>query len=164
MDQFSLTENVDVLFHSLENFTQKEGVIGKPVTQGDRTFMPVVSVTVGYGGGNASMKTGGLGGSSSGNSGGISGAGMSGGIGSGTGALGLGAKLSTDAVIVIDDQSQNVTLMSVGGGGQIIDKIPQIISGMNQNKQPSGGQQGNQTGSQSVSQYGSSSSQYGGQA
>jgi uncharacterized spore protein YtfJ len=52
----NLVENVDNLFQSLENFTQKEGIIGKPVTQGDKTFLPVVSVTVGYGGGNASMK------------------------------------------------------------------------------------------------------------
>ncbi|HBT64198.1 MAG TPA: sporulation protein, partial [Ruminococcaceae bacterium] len=51
MEQMNLNENLDVLFHSLENFTQKEGVIGKPVTQGEKTFMPVVSVTVGYGGG-----------------------------------------------------------------------------------------------------------------
>ena len=136
MEQMNLNENLDVLFHSLENFTQKEGVIGKPVTQGEKTFMPVVSVTVGYGGGNAHMSGGKTGAS-----------GMGGSAGSGTGALGLGAKLNTEAVIVIDDQNQNVQMMSVGSNaGQIMDKIPQIISGMGQNKQS--GQQ-NQQGQQS---------------
>lgn len=133
--QMNLTENLDVLFHSLENFTQKEGVIGKPVTQGEKTFMPVVSVTIGYGGGNASI--------GGGNTGGMSGMGGMGSAGTGTGALGLGAKLNTEAVIMIDDQNQNVQMMPVGSNaGQIVDKIPQIISGIGQNKQSSqsGGQ------------------------
>jgi hypothetical protein len=40
MDQSVLTENVDSLFKSLENFTQNEGIIGKPVTQETRRFCP----------------------------------------------------------------------------------------------------------------------------
>jgi len=48
MDQSYLNNNVDTLFKSLENFTQTEGIIGKAVTQGDKTFLPVVSITVGY--------------------------------------------------------------------------------------------------------------------
>lgn len=135
MDQLNMTENVDTLFHSLENFTQKEGVIGKPITQGGKTFMPIVSVTVGYGGGNASMGKGQT-----------ESAGYSAGTGSastGTGALGLGAKLCTDAIIIVDDQTQDVKMlpMSASGAGQIMDKIPQIIQGMNQNKQSGQSQQ-----------------------
>lgn len=130
MDQFNLVENVDNLFHSLENFTQKEGVIGKPVTQSQKTFLPVVSVTIGYGGGNASMKKD-LSGSASAN------AGNSVTNNSGSGALGLGAKLNTEAIIMIDDQNQNVSIlpMNTTGAGQIMDKIPQILSGINLNKQ-----------------------------
>jgi uncharacterized spore protein YtfJ len=136
MDQINLNDNLDMLFHSLENFTQKEGVIGKPVTQGTRTFMPVVSFTIGYGGGNAEM---GSGNTSTSGTGSFSSR-------TGTGALGLGAKLNTEAVIMIDDQSQNVQMMPVSSSaGQLVDKIPQIISGMGQNKQSqSGGQQGQQ--------------------
>lgn len=128
MDQLALNNNVDSLFHSLENFTQKEGIIGKPVTQGDKTFLPVISITVGYGGGNASM------GGKSQQSGAMPSSTSS---GSGTGALGLGAKLCTDAVIVIDNQNnQSVTMLPVSSAaGSLMDKIPQIISGMNQNKQ-----------------------------
>lgn len=136
MDQFNMTENVDTLFHSLESFTQKEGVIGKPVTQGNKVLLPVVSVTVGYGGGNASMGKSQSGSSSSFSSGSSM-------PSTGTGALGLGAKLSTDAIIIVDEQTQDVRMlpMSASGASQIADKIPQIIQGMNQNKQSSQSQQ-----------------------
>lgn len=123
MDQFNMSDNVDTLFRSLEDFTQKEGVIGKPVTQGDKTFLPVVSVTIGYGGGNAAMKgTGSTSGSGSSST-------------SGSGALGLGAKLNTEAVILIENQNVSMLPMSPGGASQLVDKIPQIITNMNQNKQ-----------------------------
>lgn len=128
MDQLNISENVDTLFHSLESFTQNEGVIGKPVTQGNKTLMPVVSVTIGYGGGNASTKNQmNAASSSAGNS------------NTGSGALGLGAKLNTEAVIVFDSQSQDVSMLAMNpnGASQIVDKIPQIISNMNQNKQGS---------------------------
>lgn len=137
MDQFSsvnsnLTENVDSLFRSLENFTQREGIIGKPVTQGDKTFLPVVSITVGYGGGNASMK-------------GQAGVGMGTNANTGTGALGLGAKLCTDGIIVVDNQNVSLLPMNATAAASLVDKIPQIVSGMTQqNKQNQGQSQGMQ--------------------
>lgn len=134
MDQFNLTDNVDSLFHSLENFTQKEGVIGKPITHEDKTFLPIVSVTIGFGGGNASMK--GQQPASSSTMGGAS-------SNTGTGAQGFGAKLCTDAVIMIDNQ--NVSMLPINSAASnLADKIPQIISGMNQNKQNSQGSQSQQ--------------------
>lgn len=118
--QFNISENVNSLFQSLEDFTQKEGIIGKPVTQGTMTFLPVVSITLGYGGGNANMK--GQGGSSSNASASSS---------TGTGAMGLGAKLCTDAVIVVDGQNVSVLPMNAAGASTtLMDKIPQIVSGM----------------------------------
>lgn len=129
MDQ-SLTQNVDTLFSNMETFAQQEGMIGKPVTQGDKTFLPVVSVTLGYGGGDTKGKT-----PQSGN--------MAGGsttTASTGGALGLGAKLSTEAVIIID--KGNVSLVPLTGvanmSSQVIDKIPEIMqnltSGQNASK------------------------------
>lgn len=154
MDQLSMNENVDTLFRSLENFTQKEGVIGKPVTQGNKTFLPVVSITLGYGGGNANMK-----GQGGGNAAGV---GMASGTSSstGTGAMGLGAKLCTDALIVIDNQNVSVLPLNAAGAVPgIMDKIPQIISGMKgqgqqgQSQGQSQGQnQGQSQGIQSQSQ------------
>ncbi|MGI5849377.1 MAG: GerW family sporulation protein [Christensenellales bacterium] len=115
----NITQYVDNLFANMENFTQKDGLIGKPVMQGDKTFMPVMSITLGYGGGDTHAK------SSKQNTTALS-SGMSGNMM--TGALGIGAKLCTDAVIVID--KDNVMLASVSPQGtvsQMIDKIPQII-------------------------------------
>ena len=131
MEQFNMSENVDTLFQSFENFTQKEGVIGKPVTQNEKTFLPVVSVTIGYGGGNTAMGKGqGAGSTQSFASGNTA-------AGSQTGASGLGAKLHTEAIIIIDDQSRDVSVLplTAAGVGQIVDKIPQILTGLNQNKQ-----------------------------
>lgn len=142
MDQLNLTNNVDALFKSLEDFTQKEGIIGKPVTQGDKTFLPVVSITMGYGGGNANMK-GQQGNASS------MGAGMS--SNTGTGAMGLGAKLCTDAVIMIDGQNVSVLPMNAAGAAtSLMDKIPQLISGMKQGQNQ--GQAQNQTPNQTPNQ------------
>ena len=128
MDQnMNLTDNVNTLFQSLEDFTQREGVIGKPVTQGDKTFIPVVSVTIGYGSGSSGTK--------SQNQSAPTGNGVSNMSG---GAHGLGAKLSTDAVILIDKDTVSIIPMTPGGNSQtLVDKIPQIVAGMT-NKQQSG--------------------------
>ena len=141
----NLTQNVDTLFSNLENFTQNEGLIGKAVTHGDKTLIPVVSVTLGYGSGNSAGKN------QAGNTSTTMGTGSSNMTG---GALGLGAKLTTDAVIVIDSSNNNnvsvLPLSSAGATSQIMDKIPQILSGMGQNNQQ--GQQQNQSQNQSQNQ------------
>jgi len=147
MDQNpSINQNVDALFSNLEGFTQNEGLIGKPVVLGDKTFLPVVSVTLGYGSGNSASKP--QQGSSSINQGLGS---MVGATNMAGGALGLGAKLSTDAIILID--KGNVSMMALNAttnAGQFMDKIPQIISNMSSNKQQSQqqGQQGQGQGQQ----------------
>ena len=154
MDQFTtdtLNQNVDLLFSNLESFTQNEGVIGKPVTQENKTFLPVVSVTLGYGGGNSASKSQP---GTSGSTGSTGTSGTAGTTGSSTmmgsvagkmagGALGLGAKLNTEAIIVIDKDKDSVSLLPVNaaaGTSQLVDKIPQILSNMNMGK--TGGQQG----------------------
>lgn len=132
-----LTQNVDTLFSNLESFTQNEGLIGKPVTHGDKTFIPVVSVTIGYGSGNTATKAQQGGSTSGAGIGAMSGNGHMAG-----GALGIGAKLSTDAVILID--KENVSMMPLNATanvGQLMDKIPQMLSGM-------GGKQSQQQGQQ----------------
>jgi len=130
MDQnLNLSQNIDTLFSNIENFTQTEGVIGKPVTQQDKTFIPVVSVSIGCGGGNTASKN------KQGNAApqGMNsedGANMAG------GALGLGAKLSTDAIIVIDSGKVSMmTLNAAGNASQLMDKIPEIVKGMNPQQQ-----------------------------
>jgi len=139
-----LNQNVDTLFSNLENFTQNEGLIGKPVVQGDKTFIPVVSVTLGYGSGNTASKNQ-KGDNAASQIAGTNPANMAG------GALGLGAKLSTEAIIVID--KDNVSMMQVSASAnvsQLMDKIPQVLSGMNLGKQQ--GQQQNQPQGQQPNQ------------
>jgi uncharacterized spore protein YtfJ len=137
-ENLSLSQNIDTLFSNIENFTQKEGILGKPISHEDKTFIPVVSVSVGCGGGNTATK--GQQGNTSGSQGMTSGLGNMAG-----GALGLGARVSTDAIIVIDQG--NVSMMTVSAAGnatQLIEKIPEMFKGMNSQQQGQQGQQGQQ--------------------
>ncbi|MGE5631123.1 MAG: GerW family sporulation protein [Caulobacteraceae bacterium] len=121
----SLSQNIETLFSNIESFTQNEGTLGKPVSQGNKTLIPIISVTIGYGGGNTAGKM------SQGTTAatqGTSNAGMD--------ALGLGARISTDAVAVVDGENVSVIPVSTtpSNMNQLINKIPQMM-GMGQNKQ-----------------------------
>lgn len=122
-----VTQYVNTVFTNLTGFTQQDGMIGKPVVQGDKTFLPVVSLTLGFGGGDSQSK------------------GKQNTQTSGTGSMiggaqGIGVKLCTDAIIVIDNDQVSITPIGMGAAGKsLMDKIPQLISGMK-----TGGQQGNQ--------------------
>jgi len=127
----SLNQSVETLFSNLESFTQKEGLLGKPVTHGDKTFIPVVSLTVGYGGGNGANKN-----NTASNQANNSNQENSGMLNLGAGALGLGAKINTEAIVVIDkDNVSMMTISAVANASNLLDKIPQMVMGMNQNKQ-----------------------------
>lgn len=138
----SMNQNIDTLFSNIENFTQNEGTLGKPVTQGDKTLIPIISVTIGYGGGNTSGK---MTGSSTGTTQGTSNAGMD--------ALGLGARISTDALAVVDGENVNVIPVNSTGSNmsQLINQIPQMMgkgqSGQSQGQQGQQSQQGQQQSS-----------------
>ena len=124
-----LTQYVDTLFNNMKSFAQDDGLIGKPVVQGDKTFLPVISVTLGYGGGDSQSRANAN--NAAGKSGNMFGD-----------AVGVGAKLCTDAVIVID--KENVMLAPISAKGsmnQMIDKIPQIINSMSGSGQQGGQQQ-----------------------
>lgn len=137
MENTNLNQNVDTLFSNLEDFTQNQGLIGKPITHENKTFMPIVSVTLGYGSGNTASKAQPVASSGSGK--------MSG------GALGLGAKLCTDAVLMIDKTKDDVSMIPVNSAStsQLMDKIPQMVSSMGQGVQ---GQQNQQQGQQNQQQ------------
>lgn len=140
----NFTQNLDTLFSNLENFTRKESVLGSPVTYGDKTLIPIVSVTLGYGSGNSAAKTqGGAGaGQQSATPAGQANA------NTGMGALGLGAKINTEAVVLID--KENVSVLTINDKAdksvltQMMDKIPQIFMGQQQGQQKGQGQQGGQ--------------------
>ena len=134
-ENLSLSQNIDTLFSNIENYTQKEGILGKPVSHEDKTFIPVISVSIGCGGGNTASKN--QQGSTS------TSQGMGSGLGNmAGGALGLGARVSTDAIIVIDKGAVSMmTVSATGNATQLLEKIPEMIKGLNPQQQ---GQQNDQ--------------------
>lgn len=147
MDQdMNFTQNIDALFSNLEEFTRNESVMGKPVSFEGKTLIPVISVTVGYGSGNTPQKGQQGQQGQQGNNPVSAAAGMM----QGMGALGLGARVSTDAVVLIENN--NVSVLPIAGkASTMMDKIPQMLSGMNMGGQQQGqgqNQQQNQQGQQ----------------
>ncbi len=138
----SMNQNIDTLFSNIESFTQNEGTLGKPVTQGDKTLIPIISVTIGYGGGNTSGK---MSTSTTASTQGSSNAGMD--------ALGLGARISTDALAVVDGENVTVIPVSTTGSNmnQLISQIPQMM-GKGQGGQGQSGQGQNQQQTQQQNQ------------
>jgi uncharacterized spore protein YtfJ len=135
----TMDQNVNTLFSNIESFTQDEGTLGKPIVLENKTLIPVISVSIGYGGGNSSGKL--SQGSATANQGTAN---------TGMDALGLGARISTDAVLVVDEG--NISVMPIntaatGAMNQLINKLPQMMN-MGQNSQQQGQQQGQQPGQQ----------------
>ncbi|WP_343216187.1 GerW family sporulation protein [Clostridium mobile] len=136
MNNTSFNENMDILFTEVQDFAKQNSVMGAPLTVENKTLVPIVSVTLGYGSGTNSMK--------------------SGSNESKTPGVGLGAKISTDAVVVID--KDNVSMLPVtqkANANQLMDKIPQVISSMMPNAQQNmqqGAQQGQQPNQQAQQQ------------
>lgn len=130
----TMEQNVSTLFSNIESFAQQEGTLGKPISVEDKTLIPVISVSIGYGGGNSSGK---LTQGSTTTSQGSANTGMD--------ALGLGARISTDAVLIVDQG--NISAISInttsGAMNQLMNKLPQMV-GMGQNAQQQGQQQGQQ--------------------
>lgn len=120
MDQnTSFSQNINTLFSELQDFTKTESTMGKPVSFEDKTFIPVVSVTLGYGSGANSLKnkTGNSDQNSSGN-------------------VGLGARITTDAVLVINKDS--VSMLPVNEKSnidQVLNKIPELLTSFTQGTQ-----------------------------
>jgi uncharacterized spore protein YtfJ len=133
----TMDQNVSTLFSNIESFAKQEGTLGKPISVEDKTLIPVISVSIGYGGGNSSGKL--TQGSSA--SQGSTNAGMD--------ALGLGARICTDAVLVVDQGNISAISINSGSGAmsQLVSKIPQMV-GMGQNAQQQSQQQGQQQSQQ----------------
>lgn len=143
-----VNQNLDSLFTEVQEFAKQNSVMGTPMTVENKTLVPIVSVTIGYGSGTSSMKAG----STS----------------TTTPGLGLGARISTDAVVVID--KENVSMLPVSqksNGNQLMDKLPQMLSSIMPGAQQQQGQaaqgqqaqQQNQQQSQQPQQNGQQSTQ-----
>lgn len=147
----SFSNNVDTLFSDLQTLTKTDTVMGTPITVEDKTLIPLMSVTLGYGSTGMGTK-----------------AQMGGSMSSETGGHGLGAKVSASGVIIIEKDKDSIQYLSTSENGamsQMMSKIPQALSNIGQNMMgvgSQGQQQGNtqnQQGGQQAGQQGSQVSQ-----
>ncbi len=112
----NIKESKDAVFKELEQFLKTETVVGEPINIGDITIVPLITVNFGYGRGEA-----------------LAGDKKSG-EGSG-GGLGVGAKISPDAVLVIN--KGEVSMMPIKTSAnfeKLIDQIPGILEKINKKK------------------------------
>ena len=113
----SVSQNIDVLFTKLEKFLKTETVIGEPITVGETTIVPIISVMFGCGTGSGAGGDG------------------KGADGSGTG-LGVGARVLPNAVVVI--KKDDVKILPITGKNNVVnfaEIVPEIISKINFKKQ-----------------------------
>lgn len=104
-----VTENLDSAFSYLEKFLKTETVVGEPIIVGEVTIIPLVTVSFGAGGGGGRGK----------DDKGVNGDG---------GGVGMGAKIATDAVLVIKGDSVN--LIPVKGRtdlDKLVAMVPEIL-------------------------------------
>ncbi|MEG0773977.1 spore germination protein GerW family protein [Clostridium sp.] len=150
----SFTNNMDTLFTDLHDFVNTETVLGSPLSVGSKTLVPVMSVTLGYGSTGMSTKV-------QNNSSSNPNANNS------TNGVGLGARVTTNAVMVIENDS--VSMLPVNEKSnmeQLMNKLPDAISSLGQSFVNGGmmgqgkgqGQQQNQSQNQQGSQQSSSGS------
>lgn len=141
----SFTNNMNTLFTDLHDFVSTDTVLGNPLSVGNKTLVPVMSVTMGYGSTGMSTKLQNSGSNNANNA---------------TSGVGLGARVTTSAVVVIENDS--VSMLPVNEKSnmeQLMNKLPEAVSSLGQSL--SGGgmmSQGNNQGSQQGSE-GSGSSQ-----
>jgi uncharacterized spore protein YtfJ len=105
----NVAEILQVLVSELKQMARTETIVGEPVTAGDKTLVPVCTITVGFGAG---------GGSGSGPDG------TSSGFGGGGGA---GLKIQPTAFIVLDKDGVSLLPAKRGSWENIIEAIPGVI-------------------------------------
>lgn len=114
-------ENMNAVFTKVEDYIKHENLLGAPVSVQNKTLVPVVSVTLGYGSGNHSTK-------------------MNQNTTDSSPALGLGARVCTDAIMVMDNDSVSMLPVSQKNNmDKIINKIPEMVTNLKQKygtKQP----------------------------
>ncbi|EPY2271786.1 GerW family sporulation protein [Clostridium sporogenes] len=121
-------ENMNAVFTKVEDHIKHENLLGAPVSVQNKTLVPVVSVTLGYGSGNISPK-------------------MNQNAADCSPTLGLGARISTDAIMVMENDSVSMLPVSQKNNmDKIINKIPEMVTNFKQNM----GQNNQQAGSQNT--------------
>lgn len=137
-DNTMFGQNIDTVFTDLHNFAKSDSILGTPLPVGDKTLIPIMSVTLGYGSAEMPKKAQGNSNGSTNNNNGLG---------------GLGAKISADAVVVVEKDS--VTMLNVGqknNMNQLMDKIPEALTNISQNLTQKGKEAQNQQQGQQQNQ------------
>lgn len=114
----TFTNNMDTLFTDLHDFVSTDTVLGTPLSVGNKTLVPVMSVTMGYGSTGMSTKVQNNSSNNANNA---------------TSGTGLGARVTTNAVMVIENDS--VSMLPVNEKSnmeQLMNKLPDAISSLSQ--------------------------------
>lgn len=105
---------LESMYNKLDNFLKTETVVGEPIEIGSIKLIPIITASFGLGGG--------FGEEAESNSGG--------------GGGGLGCKISPDAILVVkDDNVEMLPVKSKNSLGQLIEKVPDLISKIDQNQE-----------------------------
>ncbi len=101
--------SLEIAFEQLQKFLKTETVIGEPIIIGDITLVPIVTVAFGCGGGSGK------------------GADPKGGDGIG-GGLGVGAKITPDAILVIKNGEATILpIKQKQNMDKLINMVPDLI-------------------------------------
>ncbi len=111
----NVSEILNAIVGELKQMAQTESVIGKPVTAGDKTLIPVVTLSVGFGAGGG-QKPEGQGGE------------MFGGGG------GAGLRIEPTAFIVLDKDGVSLLPAKRGSWEGIIEAIPGVVEKLSKAK------------------------------
>ncbi|EDS76313.1 conserved hypothetical protein [Clostridium botulinum C str. Eklund] len=110
----NFSDNMNTVFNKVEDYVKTESMMGTPITVQDKTLVPIVSVSLGYGSGNNSPKDK----AASSNSCPAEG-------------VGLGAKIATDAVVVIEKDCVSMLPVAQKSNMNVkdmMDKIPNVLT------------------------------------
>jgi len=113
----SVSENLETAFSYLEKFLKTETVVGEPITIGEATIVPLVTVTFGAGGGGGNGRD-------------------EKNVYGDAAGVGMGAKITTDAVLVI--KGENVNLIPVKGRtdlDKLVAMVPELLNKFGKKKE-----------------------------
>jgi len=116
MDKLLIDNSLEMAFEKLKNFLKSETVIGESITVGEVTLIPIITVSFGCSGGAGQGKD------PKGSEG-------------GGGGIGVGAKISPDAILVIKDGEVSLLqLKQKQNLEKLINMVPELINKINVNK------------------------------
>ena len=106
--------SIETVFAKMENFVSTKTVVGEAITVGNVVLLPLIDVSFGVGAGSGNANRSDKPGNDS------------------AGAVGLGAKITPSAVIVVTDGTvQLVNVKNQESVNKLIDMVPGILSKLN---------------------------------